>query len=69
MSYQFSIPPQTGWVCPLCGKVNAPWAPSCDCYIKSKPKQMTTTYDENSSITNNDMPEYVTNNTNNIICD
>ena len=30
---------------------------------------MTTTYDENSSITNNGMPEYVTNNTNNIICD
>ena len=69
MSYQFSIPPQTGWVCPLCGKVNAPWAPSCDCYIKSKSKQMEATYDENSSITNNDMPEYVTNNTNNIICD
>lgn len=69
MSY-FSIPPQTGWVCPLCGKVNAPWAPSCDCHIKSKPKQkMAATYDENSSTTNTDMPEYVTNNTNNIICD
>lgn len=69
MSYQFSIPPQTGWVCPLCGKVNAPWAPSCDCHIKSKPKQMAATYDENSSTTNTDMPEYVINNTNNIICD
>ncbi len=20
-----------GWVCPKCGKVNAPWKPSCDC--------------------------------------
>ena len=21
-----------GWVCPKCGKVLAPWVPSCDCY-------------------------------------
>jgi hypothetical protein len=67
MSYEISMTPQTGWVCPLCGKVNAPWAPSCDCHIKSKP--MTATYDENSSMTNTDMPEYVTSNTTNIICD
>ena len=20
-----------GWVCPKCGKVNAPWKESCDC--------------------------------------
>lgn len=23
----------TGWVCPKCGKVNAPWKESCDCVI------------------------------------
>ena len=23
--------PQTGWVCPKCGKVHAPWVGSCDC--------------------------------------
>lgn len=67
MSYEISMTPQTGWVCPLCGKVNAPWAPSCDCHIKSKP--IAATYDENSSMTNTDMPEYVTSNTTNIICD
>lgn len=22
---------QYGWVCPKCGKVNAPWKDSCDC--------------------------------------
>ena len=21
----------TGWVCPICGKVNAPWVPNCSC--------------------------------------
>lgn len=21
----------TGWVCPICGKVNAPWVPTCSC--------------------------------------
>ena len=20
-----------GWICPVCGKVNAPWMPSCPC--------------------------------------
>ena len=20
-----------GWICPRCGKVNAPWKPTCDC--------------------------------------
>lgn len=22
---------ETGWVCPLCGRANAPWNPSCHC--------------------------------------
>ena len=21
-----------GWVCPLCGRVNAPWVEQCECY-------------------------------------
>lgn len=21
----------TGWICPKCGKVHAPWVPSCEC--------------------------------------
>lgn len=21
----------TGWICPRCGRVHAPWVPSCDC--------------------------------------
>lgn len=25
------LPPQRGWICPKCGRVNAPWKPSCDC--------------------------------------
>lgn len=23
------IPAQQGWICPICGTVNAPWMPSC----------------------------------------
>lgn len=22
---------QNGWICPRCGKVNAPWMPACSC--------------------------------------
>ena len=25
-------PPQSGWQCPVCGRGNAPWVPSCDCH-------------------------------------
>lgn len=28
---------QHGWVCPLCGKVNAPWVASCDCVKQAAP--------------------------------
>ncbi len=29
--YNNELPPQQGWVCPKCGRVNAPWKSSCDC--------------------------------------
>lgn len=25
------LPPQQGWICPNCGRVNAPWMPTCGC--------------------------------------
>ena len=30
---------QEGWICPRCGKVNAPWNPWCSC----EPKQISNT--------------------------
>ena len=29
--YNNELPPQNGWICPRCGKVNAPWLPCCVC--------------------------------------
>jgi len=29
--YNNELPPQQGWVCPKCGRVNAPWMPTCGC--------------------------------------
>ena len=36
-SYSTSINPPVyyGWVCPKCGRVNAPWKSICDCYKES----------------------------------
>ncbi len=27
---------QYGWICPKCGRVWAPWVPSCDCVRRGK---------------------------------
>lgn len=27
------LPPQQGWICPKCGRVNAPWMPTCGCVL------------------------------------
>ncbi len=29
--YNNELPPQQGWICPKCGRVNAPWMPTCGC--------------------------------------
>ena len=29
--YYYELPPQQGWICPICGRVNAPWMPTCGC--------------------------------------
>lgn len=31
--YNNELPPQQGWICPKCGRVNAPWLPCCDCTV------------------------------------
>lgn len=28
---EVEIPVQQGWLCPRCGRINAPWLPACDC--------------------------------------
>lgn len=33
---EVTLPGPFGWECPKCGKVNAPWIPSCDCSGKGK---------------------------------
>ena len=32
-----NMPAQQGWQCPVCGTVNAPWKPACDCRILNNP--------------------------------
>lgn len=31
--YNNELPLQQGWVCPKCGRVNAPWLPTCGCVL------------------------------------
>lgn len=30
-SYTINPPRQYGWICPLCGRANAPWLNQCPC--------------------------------------
>ena len=32
-----NMPVQQGWQCPVCGTVNAPWKPVCDCQAFNNP--------------------------------
>ena len=38
-----------GWECPKCGRINAPWMPTCPCY-QDKTKTFTTDTDSNISV-------------------
>lgn len=31
-TYEVVTPPREGWICPRCGRVNAPWVATCSCY-------------------------------------
>ena len=39
------LPPQQGWICPKCGRVNAPWMPTCGCVSSQTTATASTTYD------------------------
>lgn len=47
---------QEGWICPRCGKVNAPWVTQCSC---SK-EEMKVTCTDNTTCTCNTTPKYET---------
>ncbi len=34
--HEYEFPAQQGWICPKCGRVNAPWLSFCPCYDEEK---------------------------------
>lgn len=52
---------QEGWICPRCGKVNAPWMPNCDCKSggSNTPPKIGAPYYEGPQITckDNELPD------------
>lgn len=43
----YTAPVQKGWVCPLCGRANAPWLAQCNCV----PQEVKITYATESHTT------------------
>lgn len=50
-----------GWVCPICGRVNAPWVPECPCKGKQTTKGIN--IPQSMDIKTVSMPEYRTSST------
>ena len=48
-----------GWICPNCGKVNAPWMPSCDCRVPSTITNDWTASYATTSSEKDDVKEYI----------
>lgn len=49
------LPPQQGWQCPICDKVNAPFVLNCDCHIKITSADTTSSYIVNTNNKLNDV--------------
>lgn len=43
--YNFDFGHQTGWECPRCGRINAPWLPNCSCSNRT----ITVTWDKTNT--------------------
>lgn len=53
----------TGWICPVCGRVHAPWVPSCEC------EGQIVKYDVNATSSTADMKFETSDNKTQMICD
>lgn len=66
-NYGYSVLPQQGWQCPICGRILSPITPFCPCYEQGRTTATTTTTtadnvttggEENGEITATNTLEY-----------